>query len=84
MVSNINNHLWIHLYWHFLEFLAGIIDFFFRSSSNFIKHVDFNAQLPDSVMKDFIKVNGLIKLIKENTCLKGHGSSIDLILTKEV
>ena len=28
---------------------------------------DFNAQRLDSAMKDFIKVNGLINLIKENT-----------------
>ena len=32
-------------------------------------------------MKDFIKVNGLINLIKGNTCLKGQGPCIDLILT---
>ena len=32
-------------------------------------------------MKDFIKVNGLINLIKGNTCFKGQGSCIDLILT---
>ena len=43
---------------------------------------EFNAQSLDSVMKDFIKVNGLINLIKGNTCFKGQGSCIDLILAK--
>ena len=32
-------------------------------------------------MKNFIKVNGLINLIKENTCFKGQDSCSDLILT---
>ena len=41
---------------------------------------DFNAHLLDSAMKDFIKVNGLINLIKGNTCLKGQDSCIDVIL----
>ena len=39
---------------------------------------DFNAHSYDSVMKDFIKVNGLIKLVKGNTYFKGQGSCIDL------
>ena len=42
---------------------------------------EFNAQPLDHAMKDFIKVNGSINLIKENTCFKGQGSYIDLILT---
>ena len=42
---------------------------------------DFNAQPLDSAMKDFIKVNGSINLIKGNTYFKGRGSYIDLILT---
>ena len=32
-------------------------------------------------MKNFIKVNGLLNLIKRNTCFKAQGSSIDLIVT---
>ena len=42
---------------------------------------DYNAQPLDSAMKDFNKVNGLINLIKGNTCFKGQGSCIDPILT---
>ena len=59
-----------------------MIDFFRSASDSFIIMGDFNAQPLDSAMKDFIKVNGLINLIKGNTCFKGQGSCIDLILTK--
>ena len=45
---------------------------------------DFNAHSYDSAMKDFIKVNGLIKLIKGNTYFKGQGYYIDLILTNKM
>ena len=41
-----------------LESLTGIIDFFSSAYENFIVMSDFNAQLLDSAMKDFIKVNG--------------------------
>ena len=63
-----------------LESLTGIIDFFSSAYNNFIIMSDFNAQRLDSAMKDFIKVNGLINLIKGNTCFKGQGSCINLIL----
>ena len=42
---------------------------------------DFNSQPTDSIMKDFMDANGFINLIKSNTCFKGKGSCIDLILT---
>ena len=54
----------------FLESLTGIIDFFSSAYDNFIIKGDFNAQPLDSAMKDFINVNGLINIIKENTCFK--------------
>ena len=65
-----------------IDFLTGIVDFFSSSYDNFIIMGDFNAQPHDSVMKNFIKVNGIINLIKGNTCFKRQGSCIDLILTK--
>ena len=65
----------------FLESFTGIIAFFSSAYNNFIRMGDFNAQPLDSSMKDFIKVNGLIYLIKENACFKGQDSCIDLILT---
>ena len=42
---------------------------------------DFNSQPTDNIMKDFMDANGFINLIKSNTCFKGKGSCIDLILT---
>ena len=45
---------------------------------------DFNSQPTDSIIKDFMNANGLINLKKSNTCFKGKGSCIDLILTNRV
>ena len=56
-------------------------DFFSSSYDNFIVMDDFSSQSTNSIMKDFMKANGLVNLIKSNTCLKGKGSCIDLILT---
>ena len=58
------------------------MDFFSRLYDDFTIMADFNAQPLDSAMKDFIEVNGLINLIEGNTCFKGQGSCIDLILPK--
>ena len=65
----------------FLESFTGIIAFFSSAYNNFIRMGDFNAQPLDSSMKDFIKENGLIYLIKGNACFKGQDPCIDLILT---
>ena len=62
----------------FLESLTDIIDFFSSTYDNFVIMGDFNAQPLDSAMRDFL-IN-LINLFKGNTCFKGHGSCIDLIL----
>ena len=48
----------------FRESWTGIIGFFSGAYDNFIIMDDFNAQPLDSVMKDFVKVNGLINLKK--------------------
>ena len=82
MVSNIDIYIPpLDLFSRFLESLTGIIDFFSSPHDNIIIMGDFNAQCLDSVIKDFIKVNGLINLTKGITCFKGQGSYIDLILT---
>ena len=66
------------LYW---AISATVYCFFSSKYDNFVIMGDFNAQRLDSAMKDFIKVNCLINLIKENTWFKEQGSCIDLILT---
>ena len=66
----------------FLQSLTSTIDFFCRAYDKFIIMGDFNAQALDSAMKNFIKINVLLKsinLMKEINLIKG--SPIDLILT---
>ena len=43
---------------------------------------DFNMQPMDTVLKCLMDINGFINLIRNKTCFKGKGSSLDLILTK--
>ena len=68
----------------FLKSFTGIIDSVSCAYNNFIIMADFSAQPLDSAMTDFVKVNGLINLIKGNTCFKGKNSCIDLILTNRI
>ena len=42
---------------------------------------DFNLKPTDPIMMTFLNEHDLINLIKSNTCFKGDGSCIDLILT---
>ena len=65
---------------YFLDSLTDILDFPSSSIDNHIIMGDFSAKPLDSVMKDFIKVNDLVNLMKGNTCFKGHGSYIELTL----
>ena len=65
----------------FFRSLTDIIDFFSSAYDNVIITDDFNTQPLDSAMSYFIKVNGLINLVKRSTCLKGQSSYIDVILT---
>ena len=58
-----------------------MIDFFSSSYDNFIVMGDFNSQPTDSIMKDYMEVNGFLNLIKFNTYFKGKDACIDLILT---
>ena len=65
----------------FRDSLTNMIGFFSSLYDNFIATGDFNSQPTDSIMKDFMEANGFVNLIKSNTCFKGKGSCIDLILT---
>ena len=55
-----------------LDSLTNTIDFFSSSYDNFIVMDDFNSQSTNGSMKDFMEANGLVNLIKSNTCLKGN------------
>ena len=66
---------------YFLNQLTKMIDHFTDKYENYIIMGDFNLQPNESVLKDFLSSNNLTNLIKSNTCFKGSGSCIDLILT---
>ena len=50
---------------------------------NYIILGDFNMEPSDSILKTFMRSHNLFNLIKANTCFKGSGSCIDLILTNQ-
>ena len=65
----------------FLDTLSDLLDFY---SNHYEKKVilrDFNLKPTDPLMMTFLNEHDLINLIKNNTCFKGEGSCIDLILT---
>ena len=66
---------------YFLEKLSEIIDHFSSIYDNYIILGDFNMEPSDSILKTFMQSHNLFNLIKSNTCFKGRGSCIDLILT---
>ena len=65
----------------FIHSLTEIIDHFATKYDNHLIMGDFNMEPNNRVFKDFLDSNNLTNLIKTNTCFKGKGSSIDLILT---
>ena len=58
-----------------------MIDHFATKYDNHLLMGDFNMEPNNLMLKSFLDINNLINLIKDNTCFKGKGSSIDLILT---
>ena len=66
---------------YFLNSLTKIIDYFANSYDNHLILGDFNLEPTDSALMGFLDSNSLTNLIKTNTCFKGKGSCIDLILT---
>ena len=65
---------------YFLNSLTKIIDYFANTYDNQLILGDFNLEPTDSALMGFLDSNSLINLIKTNTCFKGKGSWIDLIL----
>ena len=66
---------------YFLNSLTKIIDYFANTYDNHLILGDFNLEPTDSALMGFLDSNSLTNLIKTNTCFKGKGSFIDLILT---
>ena len=68
---------------YLLEMLSEIIDHFSSIYDNYIILGDFNMEPSDSILKTFMQSHNLFNLIKSNTCFKGRGSCIYLILTNQ-
>ena len=66
---------------YFLNSLTKIIDYFANTYDNHLILGDFNLEPTDSALMGFLDSHSLTNLIKTNTCFKGKGSCMDLILT---
>ena len=66
---------------YFLENLSLIIDHYSSIYDNHIILGDFNMEPKNPKLASFMHSFNLYNLIKSNTCFKGSGSCIDLILT---
>ena len=66
---------------YFLNELDKMIDYFSVSYDNHVIIGDFNLEPSAGLLKNFMKSNALYNLIKVDTCFKGKGTCIDLILT---
>ena len=66
---------------YFLNSHTKMIGYFAKICDNQLMLGDFNLESTDSALLRFLDSNSLTNLIKTNTCFKGKGSFIDLILT---
>ena len=66
---------------YFLENLSSIADRYSTIYDNYIFLGDFNMEPNCPALTSFMQSFNLFNLIKTNTCFKGKGSRIDLILT---
>ena len=64
----------------FLRNVSEIIDHFSSIYDNYVILGEVNMELSDSILKTFMQSHNLFNLIISNTCFKGSGSCIDLIL----
>ena len=67
---------------YFLENLSSIADHYSSIYGNYIFLVEFNMEPNYPAFTSFMQSFNLLNLIKTNTCFKGKGSCIELILTK--
>ena len=66
---------------YFLENLSSIADHYSNIYDNYIFLGDFNMEPNCLALTSFMQSFNLFNLIKTNTCFKGKGTCIDLILT---
>ena len=62
-----------------------MLDHYCRQYENFILIVDFNCEIGDDVISDFVGSYELASLVRSQTCFKsGSSQCIDLILTNSM
>ena len=61
--------------------MNNLLDFYSDMYDNKVVFGDFNLEPTNPIMMNFMDSQNFINLIKNNTCFKVVGSSIDLILT---
>ena len=66
---------------YFLNTLNYLLDFYSDIYDNKVVYGDLNLEPTNPVMINFTDSQNFTNLIKNNTCLKGVGSCIDLVLT---
>ena len=66
---------------YFLESLSMIVDHYSSIYDNLIILGDFNLKPDSPILISFMQSLNLFNIIKSNTCFKGNGTCIDLILT---
>ena len=66
---------------YFCDSLSELLDFYSSIYDNKVVFGDFNLEISQPVMLSFKNNKNFINLVKGNTCFKGKGSCIDLILT---
>ena len=65
---------------YFLNCLSNIIDYYSNVYDNHLVIGDFNLEPSQVCPETFMKTYNYFDLLKNNTCFKGPGSCIDLIL----
>ena len=66
---------------YFLDNLTMIVEHYSSIYDNHIILGDFNLEPDSPILISFMQSLNLFNIIKSNTCFKGHGTCIDLILT---
>ena len=65
---------------YFLDILGDLLDFYSQDYDNEVILRDFNLEPSNPSTASFMNYQNLFNLIKSNTCSKGEGSCINLIL----
>ena len=66
---------------YFCDTLSELLDFYSIIYDNKVAFGEINLEISHPVMLSFMNNKNFINLVKGNTCFKGKGSCIDLILT---